>query len=54
MTYVPIPYPRMLFKGQDHLIVNDEAGEAQARGEGWHDLNETPAPAPKRRAKKEV
>ncbi len=29
------PYPRMLYKGDEHLIVQDELGEAEARKQGW-------------------
>lgn len=37
MSYTPIPYPRMLYKGDDFVIVNSEQAEDEARAEGWGD-----------------
>lgn len=33
--YIPIPYPRMLYKGGAHCIVQSEAEEQTALEEGW-------------------
>lgn len=44
MDYTPEPYPRMLYKGEQYCIVNDEAEEKAKGKEGWGDA--APAPAP--------
>ena len=37
-------FPKMLFKGDAHSIVDDAEQEAASRADGWHDFGKDPAP----------
>lgn len=37
-------FPKMLFKGDAHSIVDDAARETALRADGWHDFGKEPAP----------
>ena len=39
-------FPKMLYKGEAHQVVNDAGQEAAARKDGWHDFGAAPANAP--------
>jgi hypothetical protein len=36
-------FPKMLFKGDAHSIVDDAEQEAASRADGWHDFGKDPA-----------
>lgn len=36
-------FPKMLFKGDAHSIVEDATQEAALRADGWHDFGKDPA-----------
>ena len=38
-------FPKMLYKGEANTIVQDEAEDAKARKDGWHDFGAVPDPA---------
>lgn len=37
-------FPKMLFKGDAHSIVDDAEQETALRADGWHDFGKAPAP----------
>lgn len=37
-------FPKMLFKGDAHSIVDDVTQETALRADGWHDFGNEPAP----------
>ena len=39
-------FPKMLYKGEANTIVQDEAQDARARADGWHDFGAKPDPDP--------
>jgi len=53
MSYVPIEYPKMLFRGDEFLIVADGPEEECARADGFAPLGEAveQPPAPKKRGR---
>ena len=38
-------FPKMLFKGDAHSIVDDAAQETELRADGWHDFGAEPTQA---------